>query len=279
MGGRSHAIGGEGARVGPDLAAVASNRNPVAWVTTMWNHAPGMFRALAGRGIPFPQFQGTEMVDLQSYIRVMAGPEAEQGIYLRLPYPDNGASLFRTKQCIRCHSIGGRGGRVGPDLTRVALPRRYGEIAVIMWNHAPQMNRLVAAQSIPYPQFKTQELADVLAYLSSLSRSRPGDLKAGAETFTAKGCTGCHSTIAAADSTATSSTGPNLTRLQESLTPVSIARTMWNHGPAMLQQMESSSIPWPLFNGKELADTLAYLESIQNPSRPTAQPASSGGQP
>lgn len=31
----------------------------------------------------------------------------------------------------------------------------------------------------------------------------------------------------------------------------------------LLKQMEESSIPWPLFSTRELADTLAFLRSIQ----------------
>jgi hypothetical protein len=50
---------------------------------------------------------------------------------------------------------------------------------------------------------------------------------------------------------------------------------MWNHGPKMLERMERSSIPWPLFSSEELADALAFLESIQLPSRPAA---AEGGQ-
>ena len=59
------------------------------------------------------------------------------------------------------------------------------------------------------------------------------------------------------------SVGPNLTGLHGNPTPFSIARTMWNHGPAMLQRMERSAISWPFFSGKELADTLAFLKSIE----------------
>ncbi len=268
-----HSIRGQGGRVGPDLATVASNRNPVAWVTAMWNHAPGMFRALASKGVPFPRFERSEMVDLESYIRLASGTTKQQ-FYLRPAAADQGAALFRTKQCIRCHSIGGQGGKVGPDLSRVTLPRRYGEIAVVMWNHAPQMERLVAAQSIPYPKFEPQELADVLSYLNSLSLNRPGNATTGAATFAAKGCSGCHATTAGG-----SGVGPNLTRLQQSLTPISIARTMWNHGPAMLQRMEKSAIIWPAFNSRELADTLAYLESIQVRSQQISEAKPSGGTP
>ncbi len=269
-----HSIRGEGGRRGPDLAVVATVRNPVAWVTAMWNHAPAMFRALAERGVQFPRFQGTEMVDLQSYIRLRAGAETNSRTYLRPPSAENGSHLFESKQCIRCHSIGAPGGnKVGPDLTRVALPRRYGEIAVVMWNHAPQMNRLAEAQAVPYPTFQTQELADVLAFLSSLSMRWSGNPAAGASTFAAKGCSSCHSVKEGERG----GIGPNLTRLQSALTPESIARIMWNHGPTMLKHMESAAMSWPVFNSRELADTLAYLESIQKPAAQAALPASEGG--
>ncbi|MDP2734687.1 MAG: c-type cytochrome, partial [bacterium] len=256
-----HSIGGKGGKGGPDLASVANNRNSVGWIASMWNHAPGMFRAMAEKGVPFPRFQGSEMADLQSYIRLMADLQGESRLYYRYvrpPNADEGEALFRSKQCVQCHSIGAYGGKVGPDLSRAALPRKYAAIALVMWNHAPQMHDMMAALSVPLPHFEPQELADLLSYLSSLSMKREGDPAAGASTFATKGCSSCHTVTVGA-----TSVGPNLTDLQGNPTPFSIARTMWNHGPAMLQRMERSAISWPFFSGKELADTLAFLKSIQ----------------
>jgi cytochrome c2 len=273
-----HAIRGQGSHVGPDLYAVASNRNPVAWVAAMWNHASGMFNQLSQKGVAFPQFQGTEMVDLQSFIRSMGGVEKERQDYLFPASASRGEILFRTKQCVMCHSIGGRGGSIGPDLSRTILPRRYGEIAMVMWNHAPQMNRLSRAASVPYPNFEPQELADVLAYLNSLPTTPAGKPAAGEIAFQSKGCSVCHATTGSE-----TSVGPNLSRLQSALTPASIARTMWNHGPKMLERMEKSSIAWPMFSSQELADTLAFLKSIQQAAPSAAPqadaPGKQGGKP
>ncbi len=269
-----HSIRGAGGKVGPDLASANSNRNPVGWIAAMWNHAPGMFRAMADKGVPFPSFQGNQMADLQAYIRHMAGSPQENrsySRYIRPPNPDEGETLFRVKRCIQCHSIAGYGGTVGPDLSRAALPRKYGAIALVMWNHAPQMQRMMSALSVPLPHFEAQELADLLAYLSSLSMKQEGDIAAGATTFGAKGCSGCHTTTGR-----TAGIGPNLSGLQGNLTPIGIARAMWNHGPAMLQRMERSSISWPVFNSKELADTLAFLKSIQARS-PQGSASNAGG--
>ena len=140
-----------------------------------------------------------------------------------------------------------------------------------MWNHAPQMNSLTIAQSVPYPYFEPQELADVLAYLGSLPTAPPGNPAAGERTLKEKGCTGCH-----ALHPGESSAGPNLIQPQLELTPASIATTMWNHGPKMLQLMESSAIAWPTFNSQEVANMLAFLESIRRSGSPST-PA--GGQP
>ena len=255
--------------MGPDLANVASNRNPVGWVAAMWNHAPGMLQAMTGRGVPFPRFEGNEMADLQAYIRLIAGSQGEDRLfyrYIRPPNSNEGEILFRAKQCIQCHSLAGFGGRIGPDLSTVALPRKYGAIAVAMWNHAPQMHRMMSVLSISLPLFEAQELADLLSYLSSLSMKRQGDPAVGASAFAAKGCSSCHATTVGA-----TSVGPNLTKLQGSLTPLSISGTMWNHGPAMLQIMERAAVAWPVFTGKELVDTLAFLKSIQTGSSQGSQ--------
>lgn len=260
-----HPIAGKGPRVGPDLANVASNRNGVGWTAAMWNHAPRMFKAFSAKGIPFPRFKDSQMADLRAYVRAMAGVQSQNRAYyryLRPPSADQGETLFQTKRCVQCHSIGGHGGKVGPDLSRSSFPANYSGIAMTIWNHAPEMQRVMSTLSIPPPQFEVQEFADLLAYLSTLSLKRPGDATLGAANFAAKGCSGCH-----AVKPGLISIGPNLTGLQGNLTAISIAGSMWNHGPAMLKRMEKSAISWPVFKGKELTDILAFLKSIQAKSR------------
>ena len=132
-----------------------------------------------------------------------------------------------------------------------------------MWNHAPQMMRFMEEMAIPHPNFETQELADVLAYLNSLSFGPPGNPEVGAGLFAAKGCANCH-----AVSPGKTSKGPNLTSFREAFSPASVAFILWNHGPIMLENMKQIALPWPLFDGRELADTLAFLESIRSSSSP-----------
>lgn len=269
-----HSIGGQGGNLGPNLTTVASLRNPVAWVAGMWNHGPGMVRALRERGISFPEFQGTEMVDLQSYIRLQAGAAADEKTYLRPPSTERGESLFRSKQCINCHGIDSGGGTSGPDMSRVVLPRRFGEIATVMWNHEPQMNRLAAAASISYPQLEAQELADILSFLNSLSMRWTGSASAGAKLFESKGCVNCHATTPGQQSPA-----PNLGKIEQSLTPITVSTIMWNHGPRMLEQMENTSMTWPVLTSRELADMIVYLESLKGRGQRPVRSPSSGGTP
>src|SRR2546423_12731326 len=51
-----------------------------------------------------------------------------------------GEQLFQTQQCIRCHSLKGRGGAIAPDLGR-HIDRGYTPtiMASLMWDHAPEM--------------------------------------------------------------------------------------------------------------------------------------------
>jgi hypothetical protein len=36
---------------------------------------------------------------------------------------------------------------------------------------------------------------------------------------------------------------------------------LWRHGPAMLEQMRKDGVPWPRFEGSQMADLIAYLNS------------------
>jgi hypothetical protein len=36
---------------------------------------------------------------------------------------------------------------------------------------------------------------------------------------------------------------------------------LWHHGPGMLDQMKAKGIPWPHFDGPEMANLIAYLNA------------------
>ena len=64
-----------------------------------------------------------------------------------------GAKLFEAEQCIKCHAVNGRGGKVGLDLGRV-VHRNYtpAHLTSAMWNHAPTMWGAMEAAKIETPQ-------------------------------------------------------------------------------------------------------------------------------
>jgi mono/diheme cytochrome c family protein len=70
---RCHDGGGSGPQAGPNLAASASLRSPIDWASAMWNHAPGMEKALPALQIEWPRFDGDEMADLVVFLRLQRG--------------------------------------------------------------------------------------------------------------------------------------------------------------------------------------------------------------
>ena len=70
-----HAIGGNGSRIGPDLAQFSKHESPILWAESMWNHALEMDEKLRQMGLPWPTFSGDEMVDLVAYVKSEASPK------------------------------------------------------------------------------------------------------------------------------------------------------------------------------------------------------------
>ena len=50
----------------------------------------------------------------------------------------------------------------------------------------------------------------------------------------------------------------SLSRAVNRLTMISV---LWQHGPAMLQEMQKKNVPWPRFTPSELSDLTAYLNA------------------
>jgi cytochrome c2 len=247
-----HAMEGSEQKTGPDLRQL-DIETPILWTQRMWNHSETMSDLVSKKGIPWPTFEGREMVDLLAYVRsISQGTRREWKL---LPAnPEKGARLFTVKGCVTCHSINGRGGKLGPDLgPRHARPPSMIQFAGLMWNHAPQMWEKIKARGLARPKFQEQEMADLIAYLYQVRYFEPqGNADLGKQIFETKGCTTCHGPEARGGKG-----GPNL--LGTTYCAAQMAYAFWNHGPKMYQKMQAAAVPWPIFDEQEMVNLMAFL--------------------
>jgi cytochrome c2 len=125
------------------------------------------------------------------------------------------------------------------------------------------MHDMMRRLGIPRPTFTGQEISDLSAFVRAASRSAqteriyvsPGNPQDGAKVYEQKGCANCHSSG--------QSTAPLLASLSLHKSAAGIAGMMWNHGEQMFEKMQAGAIPWPIFEGKEMADLIAYLYFVK----------------
>jgi mono/diheme cytochrome c family protein len=126
-----------------------------------------------------------------------------------------------------------------------------------MWNHSPAMWRASEARSIPRPIFQGQEFADLLAFLASLSYfDLPGSPSAGQALFRDRGCGYCHGNEAEG-----AQLGPTLRRRGRSVTAITLATSLWQHGPKMYERTREHGRPWPTLNESDVGDVVAFLNA------------------
>lgn len=242
-----HSIDAHREGIGPDLSRWGKYVNPILWVQMMWEHAPVMEEAMKRSGISWPKLEGADLVHIVAYVRSI-GVSGEK-TYLRPGSAERGQRLFADKGCQRCHP------GAGPDLAVVDLPASVGALASRMWNHSPDMMRLMRQQDVERQPVGAQELADILAYVLALgSQDRGGDSARGKRVFVQKGCAQCHEHQTPAETGA-----PPVQKLGGDAMPISMAAAMWNHGEQMLDRMTQAGVSWPVFNDQEMVDLLAYL--------------------
>ena len=169
--------------------------------------------------------------------------------------PLAGSQVFGSKGCIKCHSVNGVGGKVGPDLGRALKPRSFVDLATAMWNHLPGMTERMRRLGITRPVLDSKEAGDLVGFLYTLNYfDVPGNVDAGRRLFSEKRCVVCH-TVRGTGGVV----GPNLDHLQQFRSPIFVAAAMWNHGPQMAEKMKERGIERPTFTGKELRDLIAFL--------------------
>ncbi len=253
--GRCHSVLGEGGRTAPDLArAPGGHLSSAEMLAAMWNHAPAMWEKMRLERLSPPQFSQTEMANLFAFLYSVRSLD-EPGD------PERGKELLSAKKCLVCHSVAGRGGRVGPDLETWASYRNPVSWIQAMWNHAPAMQRALAARSFAWPQFAGTDVADLIAYIRTLAPHpkrrvyvRAADPDAGRRIFEQKGCSKCHAVSGRGNRQ-----GPDLGTRELPRTLGQFAAVMWNHAPVMRASMQAQQVSRPEFSNREMADLISYL--------------------
>ena len=170
-----------------------------------------------------------------------------------------GQLLFQSEGCVQCHSIDGKGGKIGPDLGK-RIDRNYTPalLASVMWNHAPVMWAAMDRQGIRKSAIDEQGAADLFAYFYAVRFfDKPGDAARGKRLFSSKHCSECHGI-----------TGPKgedakpVIRWESLGHPILLAEAMWNHAANMRQAFTDQRLAWPDISGQDLSDILVYVRNL-----------------
>src|SRR3989304_5677639 len=105
---RCHSIQGIGGKTGPDLGEI--HLGSFSEITAdLWNHFPRMNEAFREAKIAWPDLTTEETRKLITFLYYL-------NYFDKASNTELGEKLFHEKNCIRCHSVGGKGGDIGRKL-------------------------------------------------------------------------------------------------------------------------------------------------------------------
>src|SRR3990172_8863886 len=112
---RCHSLGGEEARVGPDLGRIHLSGTVLDIAGAFWNHAPVMREKMKDLKIQPPSMTSREMADLVAFLTAYRYYLTELGAPAD---PAAGLRVFQAKGCARCHGDRDSWDKPGPSLDR-----------------------------------------------------------------------------------------------------------------------------------------------------------------
>lgn len=156
-----HSVGGKGTGRAPDLGPrQASPLTLIQFAGVMWNHSPGMWRAMEVEGVPRPTFEGQEMADIMAFLASLRCFEPGGS-------PQTGESLITERGCAPCHGQRAEGASGGPALRGPSRSYTLVTFAEALWNHGPKMYRRTRELGRDWPSLDEDDIGDLLAFLNT----------------------------------------------------------------------------------------------------------------
>ena len=129
-------------------------------VGMMWSHSYQMWEEMKEKGLQIPHFDDDEMADLMAYLYFIP-------YYGLKGSSDQGKRIFKEKGCVSCHSQEAVKEKKGINLSEVSELSIF-ELISVMWNHVPQMEKMVTEMNLVWPRFEKGEMKDLVSYIQSL---------------------------------------------------------------------------------------------------------------
>jgi mono/diheme cytochrome c family protein len=216
--------------------------SPISLITAMWNHAATMREEFSKRKISFPELTSQDLADILLYVRSTPGSRATSGARLEITADSTGEQLFTNKGCAGCHN-----GKLA--LADRLKGQTLTDIGVDMWNHSSKMG------PVP-PSFSEVQMRELASYLwAEQFFQDSGKASAGRKVFAQKRCATCHENG--------ENGAPKLPAAGRSFSGSAMVAVLWHHGPQMQETMRAKNIAWPRFDGSEMADLIAFLNSAE----------------
>jgi mono/diheme cytochrome c family protein len=156
-----HSVAGQGGKIGPDLVGRGAPQSLTRFAAAMWNKAPAMTAAMASANVPVPQIRPEEMADIVAYLYASR-------YFAQAGDSRKGVALAAAKGCLGCHGLFGERGKVASDLARSTSLGSPAAVTSALWNHAFIADVRPDRARAPWPEFRSDEMADLVAYLMSL---------------------------------------------------------------------------------------------------------------
>lgn len=192
-----HRVGGWGGQAGPELdRQTHERRRSPEWLKRHFLDPPAV---VPGSAMPTYGFTEEEARSLAFYALSLREPPVTGYFTSRriLESAEHGARLFESKGCMGCHSVGGKGEKVGPALDQAA--QRHTERWLM--DHFREPQSVSPGSVMPQYGFAEAEARSLVLFLRRLGEGGttavrlPSALTAeqrGEVIYKRHGCRGCH---------------------------------------------------------------------------------------